>query len=158
MFVEGNWDIQLKTGGEFYKCFELDKHIKPCYYNSALPLHISWDDNVNPYLPCGIFQIEGKHVKMIKEITGISPNNTIKAVCNEIIREYQGHTSGMFVYGDATANKEDTKLEKGYNFYRLVLENLQQFKPTNRVLSSNPSVVMRGNWINTITIKIYCST
>ena len=152
-FVEGNWNISIKVGGEFYKCFELDSHVSDVSYNPNLPLHISWDDNVNPYLPCGIFQIKGKELRMIDEITGVSPNNTVKAVCNEIIRKYNGHKAGMFVYGDATANKEDTKLEKGYNFYRLIIENLRQFNPSSRVLSSNPSVVMRGNWINTILEK-----
>ena len=150
VFVEGNWDLQLKTGGEFYKCFELDKHVQPTRYNPALPLHISWDDNVNPYLPAGVFQIEGKEVRMIDEILGESPNNTIKAVCREIIRKYPNHDTGMFIYGDATAQKEDTKLEKGYNFYRLVLDNLKQYRPQLRVLTSNPSVMMRGNWINSI--------
>lgn len=150
VFVEGNWDVQLKTGGEAYKSFELDKHVGICNYDPSLALHISWDDNVNPYLPCGIFQILGKHVKMIDEITGINPNNTIKSVCNEIKRKYQGHASGMFVYGDATAQKDDTKLEKGYNFYRLITDELAVFKPSLRVLRSNPSVAMRLNWINTI--------
>lgn len=153
VFVEGNWDIQLKTGGEFYKCFEIDKHVKHTNYNPSLPLHISWDDNVNPYLPCGIFQIEGKELRMIDEISGVSPNNTVRAVCNEIIRKYQGHESGMFVYGDATASKADTKLEHGYNFYRLILNYLEVFKPRLRVQPSNPSVVMRGNFINTIFEK-----
>jgi len=150
VFVMGNWDIQLKTGGEFYKDFEINKHVRSVSYNPALPLHISWDDNVNPYLPCGIFQIVGKELIMIDEIKGVTPYNTVKAVCSEISKRYQGHSSGMFVYGDATANKEDTKLEKGYNFYRLILEYLAHFKPTNRVLRSNPSVVMRGNFINSI--------
>lgn len=153
VFVEGNWDLQLKTGGEFYKCFELDKHVGKCEYNPLLPLHISWDDNVNPYLPCGIFQIAGKDLRMINEIAGITPNNTVKSVCNEIIRQYPGHISGMFIYGDATASKEDTKLEKGYDFYRLIMDNLKQFKPNLRVLRANPSVSMRGNWINTVLEK-----
>lgn len=153
VFVEGNWDIQLKIGGEFYKCFELDKHIKKCEYNPELPLHVSWDDNVVPYLPCGIFQIEGKEIRMIGEIAGKTPNNTVKSVCLEIFRKYQGHSSGMFIYGDATANKSDTKLENGFNFYRLIMDYLKEFKPTNRVLRSNPSVVMRGNWINSIFEK-----
>jgi hypothetical protein len=59
----------------------------------------------------------------------------------------------MFIYGDATADKEDTKLEKGYNFYRLILDYLKQYKAGLRVLSSNPPVVMRGNWINTVFEK-----
>ena len=150
VFVEGNWNIQLKVGGEFYKCFELDKHVGQCKYNPELPLHISWDDNVNPYLPLGVFQLEGKKVFMIDEIAGVNPNNTIKAVCNEFIRKYYGHKSGLFVYGDATAQKEDTKLEKGYNFFRLIQDALIQFRPSMRISKSNPSVAMRGNWINTI--------
>jgi hypothetical protein len=153
VFVEGNWNIQLKMGGEFYKCFELDNHISKTTYDPTLPLHISWDDNVNPYLPCGIFQLKGKEVIMVDEIAGETPNNTIKGVCNEFKRKYQGHDAGLFIYGDATANKEDTKLEKGFNFYRLILEELKDFKPNYRVLKSNPSVVMRGNWINTILEK-----
>ena len=152
-FVEGDWDVNIKVGGEFYKCFELDNHISKTTYDPTLPLHISWDDNVNPYLPCGIFQLKGKEVIMIDEIAGETPNNTIKGVCNEFKRKYQGHDAGLFIYGDATANKEDTKLEKGFNFYRLILEELKDFKPNYRVLKSNPSVVMRGNWINTILEK-----
>jgi len=153
VFVEGNWNVQLKTGGEFYKCFEINQHIKPVKYNPGLPLHISWDDNVNPYLPCGIFQIQGDTLMMIDEISGITPRNTVKDVCAEFTRRYVGHQSGLFIYGDATANKQDTKLEKGYNFFRLIVDYLAPFKPTNRVLSSNPSVVMRGNWINTVFEK-----
>lgn len=153
VFVEGNWNIQLKTGGEFYKCFEMDRHIGFFKYNPNLALHISFDDNVNPYLPVGIFQIEGKNVYMIDEIVGITPKNTVKAVCNEFKRRYSGHQSGLFVYGDATANKEDTKMEKGFNFYRLILHELKNYKPKSRVISHNPSVVMRGNWINTVMEK-----
>ncbi len=153
VFVMGNWNLQLKTGGEFYKCFELDKHIGRVRYDPSLPLHISWDDNVHPYLPLGIFQLKGKEVFMVDEIAGENPHNTIKGVCNEFKRRYPAHSSGLFVYGDATANKEDTKLEKGYNFYRLVLEELRQYNPNPRVLRSNPSVVMRGNWINTVLEK-----
>jgi hypothetical protein len=153
MYVNGNWDLQLKQGGEFYKCFELDKHVGRTVYDPSLPLHISWDDNVNPYLPLGIFQLVGKRVMAIDEIAGENPRNTVKEVCREFIRRYPSHTSGLFVYGDATANKDDTKLEKGYNFYRLILEELKDYRPTSRVLRSNPSVVMRGNWLNTVLEK-----
>jgi len=153
VFVEGNWNIQLKTGGEFYKCFELDRHVGQCYYDPNLALHISWDDNVNPYLPCGIFQIKDKEVRMIDEIAGVTPNNTIRQVCNEFIRKYPSHSGGLFIYGDATAKKEDTKLEKGYNFYRLIVDQLSVYKPQMRVLNSNPSVAMRGMWINTVLDK-----
>lgn len=155
VFVEGNWNIQLKTGGEFYKCFDLEKHLKPCSYNPALPVHLSWDDNVNPYLPALVLQIEGKNIYCIDEIPLPTPNNTVKSVCNEFQRRYPSHSSGLFLYGDATAQKEDTKMEKGHNFYRIIMSELSAYKPNNRVLRSNPSVAMRGNFINTILEKNY---
>lgn len=159
VFVEGNWNVQLKTGGEFYKCFELEKHVQTMPYNPELPIHMSWDDNVNPYLPVGIFQVHqvvenretvGYNIYMIDEIAGEHPNNTVKAVCNEFKRRYPNHRAGLFVYGDATASKEDTKLEKGMNFYKIIFEQLSVYQPKSRITRSNPSVVMRGNWFNTV--------
>lgn len=150
VFVNGNWDLQERTGAEFYKYFSLDKHVKDCHYNPDLPLHISWDENVNPYLPCGIFQLQGKEIRFIDLILGKNPNNTIKDVCREFIFRYPNHNAGLFVYGDATSQKEDVKQEKGYNFFSIVLKELERYNPQKRVPSSNPSVVMRGQFINTI--------
>jgi hypothetical protein len=150
VFVEGNWDLQERTGAEFYKYFSLDKHVIDCHYNPELPLHISWDENVNPYLPCGIFQIVNKEIRMIDEILGINPKNTIRDVCNEFKFRYKDHKSGLFIYGDATSQKEDVKQEKGYNFFKLIENELIAYKPILRVAKSNPSVVVRGQFINTI--------
>jgi hypothetical protein len=150
VFVEGNWDLQERTGAEFYKYFSLDKHVKPCHYEPTLPLHISWDENVNPYLPCGIFQISGKQIRLIDTILGINPKNTIRDVCNEFKFRYKHHNSGLFIYGDATSQKEDVKQEKGYNFFKLICNELAQYKPILRVNKSNPSVVMRGQFFNTV--------
>lgn len=158
-FVNGDWEFQEKTGGEFYKSFDPDENTAEVSYNPALVLHVSWDDNVVPYLPVGIFQIISHKDKdgvtvleelvMIDEIAGISPRNTVEHVCNEIIRRYPAHNSGMFIYGDHTADKEDTKLSKGESFYSLVIKYLFRYKPNNRV-TTNPSVRVRGNWINTV--------
>lgn len=155
VFVNGNWDLQERSGSEFYKYFSLDKHVKPCTYEPSLPLHISWDENVNPYLPCGIFQLQGKEIRFIDLILGRNPNNTIKDVCREFKFKYSGHKSGLFVYGDATSQKEDVKQEKGYNFFSIILNELKQFNPQKRVSASNPSVVMRGQFINSILYNQY---
>ena len=155
VFVEGVWDISLKTGGEFYKCFELDQHVSPTQYNPSLPLHVSFDENVNPYFPCGIFQLDGKHLIMIDEIAAKAPNNKVDWICREIERRYQGHTAGMFIYGDATSQKDDVKAEKGYNLFRLIQQGLKPLHSQLRVAPSNPSVVMRGMFINTLLEKNY---
>jgi len=153
VFVEGNWELQERTGSEFYKYFNLDKHVKRLEYNPELPLHISWDENVNPYLPCGIFQVQGTEIRMIDEILGINPRNTVHDVCNEFKYRYNDHKSGLFIYGDATSQKEDVKQQKGYNFFRLIENELIKYQPTLRVARSNPSVVMRANFINKILDK-----
>jgi hypothetical protein len=150
VFVNGNWDLQERSGAEFYKYFSLDKHVKPCQYEPSLPLHISWDENVNPYLPCGIFQIQGKEIRFIDLILGRNPKNTIKDVCAEFRFRYNDHRSGLFVYGDATSQKEDVKQEKGYNFFSVVLKELASYSPQKRVPAANPSVVMRGQFMNAI--------
>lgn len=174
VFVEGDWNIQLKVGGEYFKCFELDKHVIPNapakdgsnpLYKPELPLHISWDDNVNPYLPCGIFQLVIEDeidmdktfkkitVYMIDEIAGKTPNNNIEKVCDEIIRRFPAHNSGMFIYGDATAKKEDTKMEQGHNFYTLVMKYLAKYLPQSKVMSHNPNVIPRAQWVNSVFEK-----
>ena len=150
VFVNGNWDLQERTGAEFYKYFNLDKHVGKCTYNPALPLHISIDENVNPYLPLGIFQINDKDVRFIDLILGVNPKNTIKDVCAEFKFRYPHHQSGLFIYGDATSQKEDVKQEKGYNLFRIIENELIQYRPNMRVSQSNPSVKTRGEFINTI--------
>ena len=46
-----------------------------------------------------------------------SPRNNLRYLCAEFKKRFKGHVAGLFVYGDATSRKQDTKLEKGYNFY-----------------------------------------
>jgi len=158
VFVNGDWDIELKTGGEFYKCFDMETHTGEHKYDPSLPLHISFDENVNPFITATAWQIYGdnkKDLRQIKEFCLPSPNNTIRKLCEHIEREFFGHEAGMFIYGDATSRKADTKLEKGHNFFTLIYDYLFKFKPVLRVPSSNPSVVMRGNFINQIFEKGY---
>jgi len=78
--------------------------------------------------------------------------NKLEDVCEEIMEHYPDHTAGMFIYGDATSRKEDVKIEKGYNFFKLIARELKSYDPVLRVALSNPSVVMRGNFINKVLL------
>jgi hypothetical protein len=149
LFVEGDWDVSIKTGGECYKSFELDKHVGNAEYDKTKPLHISWDENVNPYLPVGVFQIHENHIKQIYEVPSVHPENTVAIVCRKLLQKFDGHGSGVFIYGDATSRKDDTKLEQGQNFFSLIMDGLRIWRPVLRVPPANPSVVMRLRWINT---------
>jgi hypothetical protein len=59
-----------------------------------------------------------------------------------------GRTKGLFIYGDRTSIREDTKLEKGENFFTQIQGHLRDYRPTLRMQSVNPSVVQSGGFIN----------
>lgn len=151
--LNGQWGVSA-TGQPFYKMFNRSLHVAHCEYKPGLALHISWDENLNPYLPVGIFQMDGKNLYMIDEIAAKNPHNTLRWVCNEIYKRYgpmgKDHQAAMYVYGDATSRKDDVKQEKGRDFYALIREYLEYFKPKMRVDKMNPNVAMRGNFINAV--------
>jgi hypothetical protein len=146
----GDWDAMPKTGGEAYKKFDSKRDTGIFDYNPNLPLFLWWDENVNPYLPCGVFQIENKRIRMIDLFLGVTPNNNIKDVCRQIKSKYIKHKAGMFIGGDATSQKDDVKLEKGHNFYSLIQNELSIFMPQLKLSDSNPSVVMRLMFFNDV--------
>jgi hypothetical protein len=149
-----------QAGGEMFKQFQIHRQVTKVDYRPDLALHISFDFNVNPAMHATVSQLEmignngrtTKRDRQICEIICSTPQNSTKYVCKEIVRLCMawGHQSGMFIYGDPAGKHEDTRSEKGYNDFVIIMNELQQFKPVLRVLSKAPSVVMRCNFINTI--------
>lgn len=142
-----------KAGGEFYKCFNRKENTAEVKYNPSIPLHISWDFNVNPFVTCCVWQIQGKHATQIDEICLPSPNNKTEDTCSEFIRRYRGHNAGLFIYGDPSGKQEDTRTEKGFNDYVIIRQFLAAFRPTLRVANAAPPVKTRGDFINTVFEK-----
>jgi len=95
-----------KTGGEFYHAYERSKHVKPCRYNPDLPLHITFDFNVKPYITSLIWQIEmienRYKVRCIKSFCLKAPKNNAEDLSETILNFYSEHKEGVFIYGDAT--------------------------------------------------------
>lgn len=144
-----------QAGGEIYHEFRSGVHTKPLKYIPELPLHVSFDFNVNPYMTCTVHQVVGKKAFQIDEICLTSPKNRTSFICKEIIKRYPNHAAGMFVYGDPNGVKEDTRIEKGHNDYTIIVRELKQFKPALRVFKAAPAVVMRINFINTVLVSGY---
>lgn len=150
IYALGNWG-KIRTGGEFWKDFNTTLHVKSCVWNEDLPISLSFDENVNPFLTCLVWQIVGKDAKQIDEICLEDPRNRLKHVCAEFRQRYpQNRVKGLFIYGDRTSWKEDTKKEKGENFFTDILGLLSDYKPQLRLQSVNPSVVQSGGFINEI--------
>ncbi|MDX1903786.1 MAG: terminase family protein [Thermonemataceae bacterium] len=148
MLIYGN--PFAKGGGEFYKGFDRSKHTGKCIYQTDLPLHITFDFNVNPYVTLCVWQIKDKQARQLTEICLKSPRNNTKAVCREFSRLFTGHQAGLFVYGDPAGKHQDTRNQKGYNDFTIIQSELKGFRPSLRVAIKAPAVVMRANFINTI--------
>lgn len=75
-----------------------------------------------------MWQINGKHAQQIDEIFLEDPRNKVKDVCDEFKTRYPwGKVSGLFLYGDRKSVKEDTRLEKGENFFSEIEKHLKAY-------------------------------
>lgn len=152
VYALGLWG-KYNVGGEFYKKFNRDTNvIENPGWKRGLPLHISFDENVNPYLSLSVYQAEGRYAWKIDEICLKSPRNNLAHTLAEFIKRYPPNKSGLYVYGDRTSLKEDTKLEKGQNFFTIITHTLHRYSPSLRLPTANPPVAMRGNFINDIIL------
>ena len=144
----GNWG-KIRTGGEFWKDFNTNHHVIKAIWNEDLPIHLTFDENVNPYLTCLVWQVQGKVAIQIDEICLEDPRNRLKHVCAEFqVRYPLQRVKGLFIYGDRTSWKEDTKKEKGENFFTDATNLLSNYNPKLRLQSVNPSVAQSGAFIN----------
>lgn len=161
IYCLGEWGNRI-TGGNFYKAFNRGLTVTKTQYNPAIPLHITFDFNVNPYMTCSIWQLSNNLAYNIGEIAALYPKNTTKGICREVIERYSKHQSGMFIYGDPSGKNAGTRDEAGHNDFTIIESELRQFKPSLRIASSHPSVTMRGKWINAIfadlrNVKVFIS-
>lgn len=167
----GNWG-KIRTGGEFWKDFKRVTCTTDIGWCEPQPIFLSWDENVNPYLTCLVWQLYSRpRMELIKdilikhghewvlekqylaiqidEICMEDPRNRVHDVCAEFKKRYPfGRVQGLFVGGDKTSVKEDTKLEKGENFFTKISESLVIYTPRLKLQSVNPSIVQSGGFIN----------
>jgi len=151
--VLGEWG-KVVFGGEFLKCWKSEVHTGDYPYDPEQAIYLFFDENVNPYFPCGFFQVgrDQKSPRMIYHIAAKNPNNKTSWMCREISRKLTewGHKGKLYIGGDATSQKEDVKLEAGDDMFRLIMNGLKEFKPERRTTKSNPSVRMSADFFNSI--------
>jgi len=149
IYTLGYWGNK-QLGGRFYKCFDMGRNTKINRYDPETPLHLAFDFNVNPYMSCSVWQMNGDQIYQIDEIAMKSPDNTTSKTCKEFTRRYNSHTTGVFIYGDPAGRHEDTRSEAGFNDYSIIQRELERYNPIVRVASSAPPVHLRGQFINSV--------
>lgn len=152
MLIYGNPFV--KAGGEFYSSFDRMTHVKPVPFNPELPIHISFDQNVQPYITMTLYQMfeeDGKTViGQFDEICLKSPRNKTAKLCLEFIKRYGTRISRLYYYGDPSGRKSDTRGSE--HDYKIVARMLRKWlnNRSERVPYKHPSVTKRGDFINEI--------
>lgn len=160
VYCLGEWG-KVRTGNEFYYNFVYTKHIQAVQPVKGKPLHISFDQNVVPYITMIISQIiedeNGVYnLNLIDELCLKNPLNNTEALCRRFEAEYQDYLdAGLFYYGDASGRKRDTRANE--NDYDIVERTLSRYlSPSScRVPYNNPLVTKRRDFINRILSNRY---
>lgn len=143
-----------RAGGEFYSSFSATRHVGEVGFIQGLPLHVTFDQNVMPYITALVYQVEqtanGINLRQIKEYCLENPNNTTERLCQAIIADYGDRITGMFFYGDASGHKRDTR-GNGTD-YDIAARTLAKYlnNSSDRTDRSNPPVLQRRDFINNI--------
>jgi len=158
VFVNGRWDVQLKTGGEFWKSFELDKHVRPTYVDVNNTIHVSVDNNVYPYIAFSFWQVEKNKngswdIKQVHEICAKDPDNTATraGVLASNWLSSIGYNQTVYLYGDPSTQSRNTIDDNKQSFLDKIIFSLSKtHRVNNRLLRSAPPVASIGDFINDI--------
>lgn len=152
IFVEGNWDVQMKTGGEYMKQFDMSKHCTSIGIVPNKSIWVSIDENVNPYITATLWQMpDVKTLIQVDEILCRSPYNTAEKAAQEVSNRLvdAGFEDVIFLTGDASTQAKNTITDMTFfDIFRSVLE--KRFEVIKRIPKSNPSVAARGAFINAV--------
>lgn len=158
VFVNGRWDVQLKTGGEFWKSFEIEQHVRPVTVDINKTIHVSVDNNVYPYIAISMWQMEKNDsdswdIYQVHEICARDPMNTASKageLVSDWLREI-GYKQAVFIYGDPTTQNRNTIDDDKKTFLDKFLLSIEKhFEIDNRMLRSAPAVAVSGDFINAI--------
>lgn len=155
--------------GLFYYAFSRMKHIYEVEYDPELPIHLTFDFNVRPYVSASVWQVFrpethpelcakiAKHqdsptvkpvLAKVHEIAAKPPRNRTKYACEDFVGSFSNHKQELFLYGDPAGRSEDTRSEKGNNDFAIIQDELSFFRPRIRQHSAAPNVKQRGEFIN----------
>lgn len=163
-------DGLIRTGGEFWKSFTEEGHIRPAPKRPAmperwsaidvnLPLHVSADNNANPYVAVSLWQPTKisetkKEIRQVGELPAASPENTAFRAAMKLadILVKINFQEVLIVYGDPSANSKSTTDDSGRSFFDKFIGTLEKrgFKVINRVQASAPGVAISGAFVNDV--------
>lgn len=156
VYALGEWGV-IRTGSEFFSSFNRGVHTGVCEYDPTLPVHISVDSNVLPYISITYWQIalEGdkKHIRQIGETCADSPNNTVRKAAKLVAKRlHEMGVDKVILHGDASTRAANNIDDEKRSFHDLFIDTMQKegIEVIDKVSNKNPSVPMSGEFINAI--------
>ena len=152
--AEGGWG-QSQTGAEFYHAYNRSKHVKAVKFNSSLPVHLTFDFNVVPYMTMLCAQVDTTNGKTVfrfwKEYCLKNPDNSSRAVCKAFLNDYAKHKPILFYYGDASGKNRIAGQGNKRNFDDIEASLIGFLhSASDRVLKRNPNQFKARDFINLI--------
>jgi len=152
VYTLGQWGYRV-TGGEFWKEFRAEKHIRTIALAPAT-IHVVVDNNVSPYVTVALWQLYDKELLQVHELPCASPDNNAPRAARRTAAwlTETGYKDVVFVYGDPSANARSTVDENSSSFFDKFTATLRQcgYVVSNRVGKSAPEVALSGAFINEI--------
>jgi len=147
--ILGDRDALLSAEGRAFWSFEKIKHTGDVPFIPEIPVaHLTFDFNVVPHMTLLCAQCQYKddgtlQVRVFKEICLKHPRSTTQASCEDFILQFGGKVSSVYLYGDASGTKRDTRAAR--SDYDIALSVLRKWcsNKSLRVQRSNPEVRKR---------------
>ena len=160
VYALGEWGV-IRTGSEFFGSFHRGRHSGEHPYIPDLPIHISVDNNVLPYVSVSYWQVDlstGIKIWQFHETCAESPNNTVKK-SSKLVGKYLkdiGYCDKVYLHGDASTKAANSIDDEKRSWMDLFIDTLQKegFEIEDKVGNKNPSVAMTGEFINAIFDEI----
>lgn len=115
------------TSGLVVKNFTND-NIKELHYQPDLPLHLTFDFNVDP-MSCILAHVADGKVFYFDEF--ILENTTTQGTMEEVLKKYPAHKSEIIVNGDASGDNRSTQSE--VSNYVIIRNALKRHYPNNKI-------------------------
>lgn len=162
VFVEGDWDVTLKTGGEFLRGFEISLHTRPVNYDLHNLMHVSMDSNVYPHIAITIWQTirradGGWILRQVHELPAADPENTASRAGRKVADWLRGigYNGQVYLYGDRSTKARNNIDENKRSFFQIVDEQIRNARYNTRDMMGfySPPVATMGDFVNEIFDK-----
>lgn len=151
IYALADWGV-IRTGGEFLYNFDEKRNSGMVGYNALLPIHLSVDNNVLPYISVGVWQLEEKKLFQIHEIAAEEPNNTVTKAGDLVVNYLKdlAYNDIVIVHADASTSARNTIDDQKLSFIDKFCDVLSKagYKVNLSIPKKNPSVSMSCEFVN----------